>query len=175
MGKNASKNKGKGYEREVCKIMEGYFGGSWQRTFTSGGFLGGANAWRAKVLSQSQIINNSNDVVPPDEYKNANIECKFYKEFEFHHLFREEGNKTLNSWIDQVWDSGIDMKKGFPLICMKFNRVGSYAVCWKDKIQDLDYVKLQHFNYHYNNNDYVIFELDTFLKTFTEELKKKFA
>ena len=58
---------------------------------------------------------------------------------------------------------------------MKFNRVGSYAVCWKDKIQDLDYVKLQHFNYHYNNNDYVIFELDTFLKIFTEELKKKFA
>ena len=172
---NKNKNKGKGYEREVCKIMEGYFGGSWQRTFTSGGFLGGANAWRAKVLSESQILNNSNDIVPPDEYKNANIECKFYKEFEFHHLFRKDGNNTLNGWIDQVWDSGINMDTGFPMICMKFNRVGSYVVLWKDKINDLNYTNLQHFNYHYNGNDYVIFELDSFLSAFTNELKGKFA
>ena len=71
MGKNASKNKGKGYEREICKIMESYFGGSWQRTFTSGAFTGGINAWRAKVLSNSQLLNNSNDIVPPDEYPHA--------------------------------------------------------------------------------------------------------
>ena len=175
MGKNASKNKGKGYEREVCKIMEEIFGGSWQRTFTSGAFTGGINAWRAKVLSESQLLNNSNDIVPPDEFPHAAIECKFYKEFNFHHLYREEGVNDLNDWIDQVYESGIDMEKDFPMICMKFNRVGSFAVCWKNKIEDLDYKKLQHTVYHYKDNEYVIFELNTFLKTFTEELKKKFS
>lgn len=172
---NANKQKGKCWENDVCKIMTTYFGGSWVRTFTSGAYTGRSNNWRMNVLSKSQLLNNTNDIVPDDKYPNMSIECKFYKEFEFHHLFREEGNKTLNSWIEQVKDSGINFETAFPVICMKFNRVGSFIVCWKNKIDDLDYSKLQHFNYTYNGEDFVIFDLENFIKTFSEELKKKMS
>ena len=172
---NKNKNKGKGAERELCKIMEEHFGGSWMRTFTSGAFTGMSNNWRANVLSKSQLLNNSNDVVPPDEYSKCALESKFYKDFEYHHLFRKEGNNTLNELIDQVEESGIDINNSFPMICFKINRKGWFCCTWKDKINDLDYSKLQYCNYNYENKQYVIFELDTFLKSFTEELKKKFA
>ncbi len=172
---NASKNKGKGFEREVCKIMEEHFGGSWQRTFTSGGFTGGANLWRAQVLSKSQLLNNSNDVVPPDEYPHASLECKFYKDFDFHHLFRPEGNTTLNDWIEQVEVSGINMDVDFPMIVMKFNRKGIYCCIWKDKFNDVDYSKVSHMCYRYKDKDFLIFELDTVLQHFVDNLKEKFA
>lgn len=172
---NANKQKGKSWENDVCKIMNQYFGGSWVRTFTSGAYTGMSNNWRTNVLSKSQLLNNTNDIVPPDEYPNACVECKFYKDFDFHHLFRKEGNTTLNGWINQVEISGIDMEKSFPMICMKFNRKGYYIVCWKDKINDLDYSQLNHCVYNFNNKQYVVFEMDMFVNTFVEELKKKFS
>jgi hypothetical protein len=172
---NASKNKGKGAERELCKIFSTVFGGSWMRTFTSGAFTGMSNNWRANVLSKSQLLNNSNDIVPPDEYPYCALESKAYKEFEFHHLYRDKGNLTLNGWIDQVEESGIDMVKSFPMICFKINRMGWFACCWSEKISDLDYSNLNHTNYIYNNKKFVIFELDKFITTFTDDLKKKFS
>ena len=171
---NKNKNKGKGAERELCKIMEGYFGGSWMRTFTSGAFTGMSNAWRANILSKSQLLNNSNDIVPPDEFPHCALESKFYKEFEYHHLFRKEGNLTLNEWIEQVESSGINLNEDFPMICFKINRKGWFCVCWKNKIDDIDYSKLNHCVYNFKENQYVIFELDTFVDTFKEDLKKKF-
>lgn len=172
---NKNKSKGNNGERECASIFTSFFGGSWCRTATSGAITGKSNAWRAKLLSESQLLCATNDITPPDEYRLAALEVKFYKDFEFHHLFRKEGNNTLNEWITQVYDSGIDMVKSFPMICFKINRKGWFTCVWKSKIEDLDYKKLQHTVYHYKDNEYVIFELDTFLKTFTEELKKKFS
>ena len=40
-GKNRNKEKGKGFERDICKIMTKYFGGSWIRTWGSGNYVGG--------------------------------------------------------------------------------------------------------------------------------------
>lgn len=171
---NKNKAKGNNGERECASIFNSFFGGSWCRTATSGAITGKSNSWRVKYLSESQLLCATNDITPPDEYRSAALEVKFYKDFEFHHLFRKEGNNTLNGWIDQVWDSGIDMIKAFPMICFKINRKGWFTCCWKDKIKELDYTKLQHTVYHYKNNDYIIFELHTFLKTFTNELKEKF-
>ena len=39
--------------------------------------------------------------------------------------------------------------------------------------KEIEYDILMEFNY--DGNDYVIFELNTFLETFTEELKRKFS
>lgn len=169
-----SKTKGKSGEREVCKIFAEVFGGSWTRVFTSGAFTGGKNLFRAKTLSQSQLLNNTNDIVPPDEYKNCSLEVKSYSDFEFHHLYREDGNKTLNKWIDQVFESGIDMDKSFPMICMKFNRIGWFCCVWGDKLGEIDYNKLNHTKFVYDDNVYYVFELNAFINTFKEELKEKF-
>jgi len=169
-----SKTKGKSGEREVCKIFAEVFGGSWMRTPTSGAFTGGKNLFRAKTLSESQLLNNTNDIVPPDEYKNCSLEVKSYSDFEFHHLYREDGNKTLNKWIDQVFESGIDMEKSFPMICMKFNRIGWFCCVWGNKLDEIDYNKLNHTKFVYDDNVYYVFELNAFINTFKEELKEKF-
>ena len=169
-----SKTKGKSGEREVCKIFAEVFGGSWMRTPTSGAFTGGKNLFRAKTLSESQLLNNTNDIVPPDEYKNCSLEVKSYSDFEFHHLYREDGNKTLNKWIDQVFESGIDMDKSFPMICMKFNRIGWFCCVWGNKLGEIDYNKLNHTKFVYDDNVYYVFELNAFINTFKEELKEKF-
>jgi hypothetical protein len=170
-----SKTKGKNGERELCKLFASVFGGSWQRVFTSGAFTGGANRFRAKILSESQLLNNTNDIVPPDEYPNCAIESKAYKDFEFHHLYRKDGNKTLNKWIDQVYESGINMDTSFPMVCFKPDRQGWFVCVWKEKISDLKYTNLNHTIFNYKDIQYVVFELNTFITTFTEELKEKFS
>lgn len=170
-----SKTKGKSAERELSKIFAEVFGGSWQRVFASGAFVGGANRFRAKLLSESQLLNSANDIVPPDEYHNCALESKSYADFEFHHLYREEGNKTLNGWIDQVWESGIDMDTAFPMICMKFNRIGWFCCVWGNKLSNIDYTKLNYTKFMYKDNEYYVFELNKFIHTFTEELKVKFS
>lgn len=172
---NKNKAKGNSAERELCSIFGEIFKETFIRVPNSGAYQGGLNNFRAQYLSENQKQIMSNDIIPPTCFPNCALESKFYKDFEFHHLFRSEGNNTLNGWIKQVHESGIDMIKSFPMICFKINRKGWFTCVWKDKINDLNYTDLQHFNYHYNGNDYVIFELDTFLKTFTNELKGKFA
>lgn len=172
---NKNKAKGNSAERELCSIFAEIFNETFIRVPNSGAYQGGLNNYRAQYLSENQKQIMSNDVIPPTCFPNCALESKFYKEFEFHHLFRKEGNNTLNGWIKQVHESGIDMVKSFPMICFKINRKGWFTCVWKDKINDLNYTNLQHFNYHYDGNDYVIFELDSFLSAFTNELKGKFA
>lgn len=170
-----SKVKGKNGEREVCKYFSKIFGGSWQRTFTSGAFTGMKNKWRVDVLSKSQLLNNTNDVVPPDEFPNCAIEVKSYNSFDFHLLYRKDGNKIINSWIDQVYNSGIDLEKSFPIICMKFNRIGWFCCVFENKINDLNYNILNYTKFNYKNNNYYIFGLEEFIETFKNELKLKFS
>jgi hypothetical protein len=172
---NKNKAKGNSAERELCSIFGEVFNETFIRVPNSGAYQGGLNNFRAQYLSENQKQIMSNDIIPPTCFPNCALESKFYKDFEFHHLFRKEGNNTLNSWIKQVHESGIDMVKSFPMICFKINRKGWFTCVWKDKISDMNYSGLQHCNYHYDGNDYVIFELDTFLSTFTNELKGKFA
>lgn len=174
MSGSASKNKGKIGERELSKIFQKTFGGSWIRTFTSGAYTGGVNKFRSQILSESQLLNQSNDIVAPDEFPNVAIECKFYKDFDFHHLFRVEGNAILNDWINQVENSGIDMKKAFPMICFKINRKGWFCCLWENKLQKYNFKNIQHFYYCKDDKNFVICELEALLKDFKEELIESF-
>lgn len=170
-----AKTKGSGAERELCKIFSDIFGGSWMRTPTSGAITGKSNSWRTKTMSKSQLLTSCNDITPPDEYPNCALESKFYKDFEFHHLYRKDGNKTLNKWIEQVFESGIDMDTSFPMICMKFNRIGWFCCVWGNKLSNIDYNKLNYTKFIYDDNAYYVFDLIDFIKTFQNELKIKFS
>ena len=171
---NKNKAKGNSAERELCSIFGDVFGETFIRVPNSGAYQGGLNNYRAQYLSENQKQIMSNDIIPPQCFPYCALESKFYKDFEYHHLFRKEGNNTLNGWIDQVEQSGIDMDKAFPMICFKINRKGWFCCVWYKNIFGMDFSNIQYFNYIYNNQKYIIFELDTFLKTFTNELRQKF-
>lgn len=172
---NRNKEKGKNAERECAKILAEHFGGSWTRTWGSGNFTGKSNAWRANVLSESQLLNNSNDLVPPDEYAHAAVECKAYNDFDFHHLYRAEGNLTLNKWIEQVETSGINLEKDFPMICFKPNRKGWFICLWANKVSDFNFVDLNYTVYKKGDKRFIITDFIQALTTNKENFIKKFS
>ena len=171
---NTSKVKGNSGERSLCKYFIKIFGGSWIRVPNSGAMLGKSNNIRAKTLSKSQLLNQSNDIVPPDEYSHCAVECKFYKDFSFNMLMDPKGYQQLNEWIDQVNESGIDMEKSFPMICFKINNKGWHTVVWSDKIKKLKLNDINYTVYNYKGVEFKIFEMKTFMEKYTEELKKFF-
>ena len=40
-------------------------------------------------MSDGQVMAFKGDIIPPDDWKFFNCECKFYKDFIFHQLFNE--------------------------------------------------------------------------------------
>lgn len=76
MGGRASKNKGKSWERDICKFLGNTLGGSFIRVPNSGAFIGGSNASRKVMLSDGQVRQAKGDIVPPDELIKLNIEAK---------------------------------------------------------------------------------------------------
>jgi len=175
MSGNLNKDKGKRGERELCKILEKEFGGSWIRTAGSGNYVGGINAKRAQYLSETQLLSARNDIIPPDEYKFAAIECKNYEEFEFHLLLKPTGASKLNKWIDQVKESSYDEINDFPCICFKPNRKGWYLVCKLEYVSQLDLGKLNFSIYRYKEKAYLITDMLEFFHTYKEEIKDLFT
>ena len=124
MSGTKSKNKGKGFEREVCNILSEIYQDNFERVPYSGAFVGGVNATRKSTLTENQIKAFKGDVIPPDTWKYFNCECKNYADFPFHHLLQEKPIPILEQWLQQTLDAhdGHDLD----LLFMKFNRKGIY-------------------------------------------------
>ena len=122
------KVKGKSYENAKAKFLTDIFGQTFIRVPTSGAFLGGKNYDRRLDMSDGQVMAFKGDIIPPDDWKFFNCECKFYKDFKFHQLFNE--SKVLDSWIDETIDTS--NQDDMNLIFMKFNNIGEY-VCYEKK------------------------------------------
>lgn len=121
-----SKNKGKGFEREVCKILSALYNDNFERVPHSGAFTGGSNVFRKQTLTENQIKAFKGDIIPPDDWKYFNCECKNYADFPFHHLLQDKSIPLLESWIDQTMDAHDE--NDFDLLFMKFDRKGIYFV-----------------------------------------------
>ena len=120
-----SKRKGKSGERLVCKIFEDVFGGSWQRVFGSGAFVGGKNAYRKEFLSDGQVKNAKADIVPPDEM-NIVIESKAYGDFPWHRLIQQDPIPDLEAWLQEIYDCLDD--GDFWLLCVKIDYKGWFVL-----------------------------------------------
>ena len=59
-----SKNKGKGFEREVCRILSEIYQDNFERVPHSGAFVGGLNAARKSTLTENQIKAFKGDIIP---------------------------------------------------------------------------------------------------------------
>ena len=94
------KVKGKSYENAKAKFLTEIFDQKFIRVPTSGAFLGGKNYERRLEMTEGQVMAFKGDIIPPDDWKYFNCECKFYKDFKFHQLLNE--SKVLDSWIDET-------------------------------------------------------------------------
>lgn len=146
---NKNKDKGKAYERAVCQTFNKGTGKSFTRCVGSGAFVGGKNAVRLDYLSENQILLNRGDIVPADEYRHLVIECKAYKEFQFHNLCT--GVKLLDKWINQVShdvEYTETTEELIPLVIFKINRQGEHVVTPSGTY---DYSDVPHIRYYHKD------------------------
>lgn len=148
-----SKNKGKAWERDICKILETSIGGKFIRTPSSGAIIGGKNSKIKQYISEGSIRTFKGDIIPPQEYPKLVIEAKNYGDFSFHAVYTD--NKQLNSWIEQMEES---LDEGdFGILIIKITRKGSWVVY---KEQDLDIpAKINFSIYTHNGIKYIISDL----------------
>jgi hypothetical protein len=149
---NKSKQKGKRGETSICKMLEKTFGLSFIRVFTSGSFFGGKNSVRFDKYDKNQQNLNEGDIVMPEELSHISIECKNYKEFQFHQLFTGKC-VLLDKWIEQ---SSHTNKENW-LLFFKITRKNTF-VCYdlKNSFKKSD-------NYFLYKNEYIIQEAKSFL------------
>ena len=120
-----SKTKGKTFEREVANFLSDLYESSFTRVPDSGAFTGGKNAYRRGKLTEGQVRAHKGDIIPPDDWKYFNVECKNYAEFPFHQLLTQGHIPILESWIEQTLDAAD--QGDCSLLFMKFNRKGRYV------------------------------------------------
>lgn len=148
------KAKGNSWERELCETLATTFGGNWQRVPNSGAFTGGFNTFRKETMDANQIRLMKGDIIPAAHMPKIVLECKFYADFTFHLLVRQDV-PLLEGWIQQTIESADAGDTWF--LCMKFNRKGTY-VLFDKKLLD----KFQIDNYTVYKN-YIFTDLDKFL------------
>lgn len=150
-----SKTKGSGYEREQAKLLMDTYGGSFVRVPNSGAFIGGSNFHRAQHLSEGQVRGFKGDIIPPDDWKYFNCECKFYGDFTFHQLLSDGHLPILEKWIDQTMEIADD--RDINIIFMKFNRKGTYVAFQKKLMTNSDWDVKKYVTYESKNQGEWIF------------------
>lgn len=120
-----SKSKGKTFERDVANFLSDLYQDSFTRVPDSGAFTGGKNAHRRDTLTEGQVRAHKGDIIPPDDWKHFNCECKNYAEFTFHQLFTKSPVPLLESWLEQTLEAADPGDCN--ILFMKFNRKGKYV------------------------------------------------
>lgn len=161
MGGRKSKDKGGAGERELCKILESYLGGSWIKTPGSGAYIGGKNQKRIQRLDEIQSGFFKADVVLPSHMSGLVVESKFYEDLPMYNLFREKGVSTIDGWIDDLeYDAGQD---NWAWLCIKLNRKGWWVGL---RHSEIDYFDLGNYAVYTNPNGhkYIFTDLNQFLR-----------
>lgn len=120
-----SKNKGSSWERSVAADLSSWYGESFIRTPSSGGYVGGTNSSRKETLHEDTVRVMKGDIVVPPEFSNLVIECKSYKDFKWHQFFFDAPIPKLEGWLKQLDDSADD--GDIQLLIMKFDYVGKFV------------------------------------------------
>ncbi len=162
-----SKNKGKTWEREVCKIFENFLGGKFIRSPSSGAIIGGKNSKIKQFISEGAVRTFKGDIIPPENYPKLVIEAKNYNQFQFHQLYTK--NKQFEIWLDQLLET-LD-KDDFGLLIIKITRKGMWAAFEEKSISN--YTNLNHTLYSYKNMKFVIVDLFLLLNDRLDEIKLK--
>lgn len=152
-----SKTKGSSFEREVAKDLSELYEDSFVRTPSSGAYVGGTNVIRKERLSEGQIQSFRGDIIPPDDWKYFNVECKSYADFPFHQLLYQGDVRLLDEWIEQILDVAED--NDLNLLILKFNRKGKY-IGFQERLLNISMFTHRHVNY----KDWIITGYKDFFK-----------
>ncbi len=161
-----AKQKGSGWERDICVFLGSVFDQNFQRVPNSGAFLGKSNSFRKDILSSNQKSIMKSDIIPPVNMTKLNIEAKNYATIAFHQILT--GNcPILDKWIEQTEESADPGDLSFTIF--KITRKGSWVV-FKETLKehfilssymtylklDTGYIITDHENFFSQNKDKVV-------------------
>ena len=159
-----SKTKGNTWERDVANHLSALYKSKFIRVPNSGAFIGGKNNTRKEFLHEGQIRMMKGDIIPPDNWKHFNCECKSYADFPVHQLVQGEC-KQLETWLSQlieVADVG-----DINILMFKITRKGKFIAV----PQATFWHTIPYFSYHsIKHGTWQIFDYDAFF----EHNNKKF-
>ena len=121
-----SKTKGSSFERDIAKYLGSLYNESFTRVPDSGAFTGGKNAHRRATLTENQVRAHKGDIIPPDDWRLFNCECKNYAAFPFHRLLFNVEVPLLEEWIEQLMDAADP--GDFNVLFVKITRLGKFVV-----------------------------------------------
>jgi hypothetical protein len=143
---SAGKNKGNTGERIIANFLTELYQAKFIRVPNSGAFLGGANHHRQQLMDSGQVASFRADIIPPSDMRGLVIESKFYKEFPFSKLLKNEKIPLLDGWIKQLEEN--ITSQDFSVVVFRINRQGSFAVFhekWHAQLQVGNYARYQHY------------------------------
>lgn len=165
------KAKGNAWERELAGILNKVFNLPFQRVPNSGAFLGGSNAARRAGLDSNQERIMTGDLIVPEELSHCSFECKFYKTFDYHLLYRQ--NKQFEEWVKQARQGCNANQMWF--LCIKANRRDPIIACENYLMYD-SFSQLNFTSYRLEDKNIYIADLKRFFeisKEFLLSLSKK--
>lgn len=161
MGKNV-KAKGNNGERKVADFLTNLYGQKFTRVPNSGAFIGGSNSFRRIGMDAGQIAIFKADLIPPSNMRKLVIESKFYKDFSFHNLIKNNDLPMLDKWISQAKDS-IDAGDLW-FVVFRINHKGTFAVFDQEHLQKF---KLDNYCIYKTN---IVTEFETFFSNNKDQI-----
>ena len=151
---NKSKNKGKSYERVICKHLSKVFDLNFERIPNSGAFTGGKNFHRTAKLSSEQLLLTDGDIIVPSELSFISIECKNQKNLSFPSFFTRCAK--LDEWIQQAKSAN----RLVWFLIFHVNNIGDFIVYSSEWANTF---KLNHNHMEYDK-EYIITTIDDFFE-----------
>ena len=116
-----SKRLGSGFEYEIRDILREATGEmTFERSPSSGAFVGGSNAFRTKTLRNDATEIMSGDLIVPANWRWM-VECKNHVDIPVHQLFLGDGCKEVDSFLEQTSYTASLINKQ-PLLFMKLRK-----------------------------------------------------
>lgn len=154
--KKNSADKGKNAERNLCKLLSRRFGKHFERSLGSG-----ARIHQVKGMSESAKNVFMGDISCPDGFKWVlESKCGYEDKIDFHSIW-QNGNKTIDSFINQVTGDSIRANKK-PMLLYKRNFKSWIVFIRKTDLPYINNVVVP-FDYFLNYKDWVVIALDNLL------------
>ena len=106
-------------------------------------------------LSEGQIQSFRGDIIPPDDWKYFNVECKSYADFPFHQLLHRGDVRLLDEWAEQLID--VSEENDLNLLILKFNRKGKY-IGFQEKLLNSSFFTHKAYYIQINGLDHRLFK-----------------
>ena len=149
-----SKQKGKSWERALCKILKERFPGrDFSRVPTSGAFFGKTNKEKRSLAEDNVKEVLSGDIICPSDFR-FSIECKSYANISFWDLFNESSD--LHSWMKQCSEDAAFVNKD-PLLVVKINNHKPFVA-----------IKLEYDGYVFEHRGFFFYNLEDLLTKFDD-------